>query len=106
LSSFWVVVLKHKDLGNLGFNKNIGSGEIILFWLDRWIEECALYSVFLLLYSITLYPQIIVDNIFVQNSINIEFKRQLVGIYLNKWNSLLSVIDRVTINPFLPDIYT
>jgi hypothetical protein len=24
-----------------------------MFWIDRWIGECALYSVFPLLYSIT-----------------------------------------------------
>jgi hypothetical protein len=55
-----------------------------MFWIDRWIGECALYSIFSLLYFISFYPQITVDKVFVQDSINIEFIRQLVGIYLNE----------------------
>jgi hypothetical protein len=106
LSHFWAAVLKHKDLVNLDFNKTIGSYKTVMFWPDRWIGECALSSIFPLLYFITLYPQITVNNDFVHNIINIEFKRQLVRIYLNEWNSLLSVIDRVTINPSLTDIYS
>jgi hypothetical protein len=42
----------------------------------------------------------------VNNCINLDFKRQLVGVYLHEWNNLLSIINTVRINSSLPDICT
>jgi zinc-binding in reverse transcriptase len=47
-----------------------------------------------------------VNNTFVNNYINLEFKRQFVGVYLHEWNNLLFVTNKITINSSLSDICT
>jgi hypothetical protein len=79
-SPFWKV-LKDIDLINLGFNKKLGSGHTVLFWIDRWHNGCALYCVYLLLFSIVSDVNITVANVFSNGSLHIEFRIQLVGAF-------------------------
>jgi hypothetical protein len=49
---FLNIYFKIRDLINLGFNKVIGYVTTILFWIDRWNEDCALYCDYSRLFSI------------------------------------------------------
>jgi hypothetical protein len=75
LSPFWATVLKHKDLVDLSFNKHLGKGNTILFWIVRWHGECVLFSIFPHLYFIAINPKITVAVAFSAGKLHIEFKR-------------------------------
>jgi hypothetical protein len=96
--------LKEKDLVDLGFNKVLGSGNTVSFWNDRWFNECALYCFYLLLYSITVHPDITVANAYKIDILNLDFRRQLVGNYLQEWIHLHSLVGTLDLNPMQNDI--
>jgi hypothetical protein len=60
---------------DLSFNKHLGKGNTILFWIDRWHGECALFSIFPHLYFIVINPKITVTVAFSAGKLHIEFKR-------------------------------
>lgn len=52
ISSFWKAVIKDREKMNWGLKKIVGNGRATLFWLDRWIGECALKCVYPQLFQI------------------------------------------------------
>jgi hypothetical protein len=67
---------------NLGFNKVLGSDTSVLFWTDRWHNGCALSSSYSFLYYIVNEPNISITSAFKFGSLQLNFRRQLVGVYL------------------------
>ena len=87
-SSFWSGIISIRHITELGINRTIGNGQTTLFWLDRWQGECALYCTYPNLFKIVLDPLLTVSNAFHNNSLSIQFTRQLTGVLLIEWNHL------------------
>ena len=66
----------------------MGNGTHTLFWLDRWVVECALHNTFPHLFLIADNPKVTVAKVFLNGIINLIFHRQLAGIYLYEWKEL------------------
>jgi hypothetical protein len=60
----------------------------MLFWIDRWRKDYAIYCTHPLLYPIANDFTITVENIFTNGTLHLEFRRQLVGVFLNEWHTL------------------
>jgi hypothetical protein len=67
--------------------------------IDRWHNKCAMYSTFSKLYSITINPSIIVATMFSNDELYLDFKRQIVGIYLIEWDQILSNLVDIIFHP-------
>jgi hypothetical protein len=76
---------------------------LFFFWIDRWYGECALFSIFSHLYFIAINPKITVAATFSAGKLHIEFKRQMVGIYLMEWDQLVKDLDKIILCS-IPDI--
>jgi hypothetical protein len=95
--------LQDSDLINLGFNKCLRSDQYVLFWTNRWDVDCALYNIYSRSYSIVLNPTLIVAQAFETGVLHIDFRRQLVGIYLQELNELFNHCSKFSLSSHLLD---
>jgi hypothetical protein len=105
-SFFWKAMLRDKDLIELGFNKILVSDNNIFFWTDRWFEGCALFSSYPLLYSIIVKPNITIADAYSNGILTLDFRRQLLGHYLQEWIHLHKLVGTISLNPMIHDICT
>ena len=89
-SPFWKDIMQTKDIVEVSTDWQVGNGHCIKFWLDRWIGNTALHTVYPNLFTIAYDQNILVSQVFTSNGFRIEFSRQLVGVYHTEWCALLS----------------
>jgi hypothetical protein len=91
-SHFWSGLMKFKesflDLGRF----QLGNGQDVRFWEDRWLENSNFKELFLTLFAITRKKDISVASIFSTIPLNISFRRGLVGNNLNYWHNLVAQV--------------
>ena len=74
----------------------IGNGQATRFWEDTWLGDTPLASQYSLLYNVVRRIHVLVANLLANPSLQIEFRRNLVG---TKWDAWLHLVQRVmTIN--------
>jgi hypothetical protein len=82
-SHFWSGLIKVNesflDLGRF----QLGNGQNISFWEDRWLGNSTLKELYPSLFAITSKKHISVASIFNTVPLNISFRRGLVGNNLN-----------------------
>lgn len=100
--SFWSGIISIRHIAELGINRKIGNGRSTLFWLDRWQGKCSLYCLYPNLFRIALDPMISVTDAIHNNSISIQFTRQLTGVLLTEWHQL-STLSPLLIDNTIPD---
>ena len=83
-SPFCRSILKDIPVINLGLNKEIGNGQTISFWLDRWCSEHALQHQYPHLVSIVSNRFISVAEAFDSSTLQLSFKKQLIGVCLEE----------------------
>lgn len=66
----------------------VGNGQTVSFCYDRWFYECDFYSTYVHLYTIVKDPLILVGQAFHTGHLKLQFRRQLLGIYLLEWTQL------------------
>jgi hypothetical protein len=82
-SPFWKVLMKVKgELFSIG-KFEVGSGEGVRFWEDRWLGEQTLASQYPQLYNIVHRKHDTVATVMSSTPLNIGFQRRLIG---NKWD--------------------
>jgi hypothetical protein len=74
---FWKEVNKERDIFIISINKYIGNDTKILFWKDKWINECSLNIQYPLLYEITTDQNISVAQVIGYNRYYLSFSRSL-----------------------------
>ena len=91
-SYFWSGLMKVKDrLLDLSVF-NIHNGSQTRFWENKWLGNFTIKEQYPPLYNITRKKHISVANAFNSTSLNISFRRALVGEKLLKWNELVAKI--------------
>jgi hypothetical protein len=78
------------------FTLNIG--EDISFWEDKWLGTTTLQYQFPELYSIVHRNNVLVASVFRTISLNISFRRGLVGNNLNQWYRLVARVAHIRLN--------
>jgi hypothetical protein len=71
----------------------VGDGEGTRFWEDSWLGDAPLASQYPSLYAIVNYKNVTVANAIKEDSLNISFRRNLVGDW---WLSWLDLVERLT----------
>jgi hypothetical protein len=61
-SSFWKDVTVDQEVIEFYFNKTVGNGKSIKFWLDRWVCETTLSYEFPNLFILAIDPQINMEH--------------------------------------------
>jgi hypothetical protein len=74
-SPFWKGTLQYTDIAQVGISWIINKGNIICFWLDRWIDNTTLASKYLYLFSVSKNPHMIVYQLMVRNALALIFNR-------------------------------
>lgn len=100
---FWKGITFTMNLVEIGINKKVTNGVTILFWLDRWKEESASHCVFPNLFRIVANSNSIVAEVFSSGTIQIQFIRQLTGIYLIEWQQLLALFSHFSLDSLQQD---
>lgn len=72
---FWSVVFKVKFVVEPGCSKHLRNGKNIFFffWIDRWIHDCTLSSLFPNLYSVAVSSDITVDSSLQNGVLHLSF---------------------------------
>jgi hypothetical protein len=84
-SPFWKVLMKVKgELFSIG-KFEVGSGEGVRFWEDRWLGEQTLASQYPQLYNIVHRKHDTVANVMISTPLNIGFRRRLIGNKCDQW---------------------
>ena len=80
---------------NVGLNKEIGNGKGKAFWLDiDGAEMCFVDSLpSFIFYTIVVDMMISVAQAFSSSKLYLKFRRQLTGIYLQKWNHITHQLE-------------
>jgi hypothetical protein len=68
---------KEFSIFNISINKQVGNGNITLFWQDRWLSECSLRTQYSLLYDLALYKEIKVSEAIEYNRFYLSITRTL-----------------------------
>jgi hypothetical protein len=77
---------------------NIHNGEQIRFWVDKWFGNFTLKEQYSSLYNIARKKHISVAHVFRSASLNITFRRALVGDKLQRWNELVAKVAFVQLD--------
>ena len=64
LSLFWKDIMRNKDIVEVSTDWQVGNGNSIRFWLDKWIGNCALHNVYPNLFNIAYDKKILVSQVF------------------------------------------
>jgi hypothetical protein len=89
-SHFWKEAMKENILIEIGTSWQVGNGCSVRFWDDRWIGQISLSAIYPNLYHIAYDKNILVSQVFQNNSISIDFARQLIGVYQTEWHELVN----------------
>jgi hypothetical protein len=100
ISPFWKEIIKDKDLIDLGFNKTIGSENSVFFWIDRWYMIVLYIALIIFFILLLLVPA----AAFSYDFLHIDFRRQLVGIFLLEWTNLNVEFKSFQLCPSSPDL--
>jgi hypothetical protein len=82
--------MRNKDIIEVSTDWQVGNGDSIRFWLDRWIGNCALQNIYPNLFSIAYDKEILVSKVFTPNGLQIALCRQLVSDYHTEWCALVT----------------
>jgi hypothetical protein len=97
-SYFWFGLMKVKDRFFHLSTFNLHNGTQIRFWEDRWFRNFTLKEQYPSLYNICRKKHISVASVFSSTTLNISFRRALVGENLLKWNELVMRIAFVQLD--------
>lgn len=105
-SPLWKGLMGGKDEFFARGTFKIGDGKGIMFWEDAWLGEMPLAQQYPSLYNIVHTKNVHVYNVLSHNSINIGFRRTLIG---SKWDAWLHLFKRfngsnVTPRPLGPGV--
>jgi hypothetical protein len=73
----------------------LGDGSQVRFWEDSWIRPRPLKSLFSALYNIVWRKSASVRTVLSMTSLNVAFRRFLVGVYLQEWHKVVAMVADV-----------
>lgn len=83
-SPFWKEVMLLKEVIDISINVKLGNGNSTSFWLDRWLGDCNLATLYPSLFEIAQDKAIKVSQVFSSTDLYLPFARQLVGVFLEE----------------------
>ena len=98
-SAIWKEIYKIASIGEIGCTMSVGNGQDIRFWLDTWFGDFSLKSRFPDLFEISLEPDITLIEVVQSPENGLRFCRQLTGMLWVDFNSLLNIIQSITLTP-------
>jgi hypothetical protein len=97
-SHFWSSLLGVKDIFlSLGKFK-LDNGTQIRFWEDKWLDSQPLKIQYPNLFNIVRKKQATLANVLNSTSLNVSFRRTLVGNKLLEWQSLVARVSFINLN--------
>jgi hypothetical protein len=97
-SHFWASLMKVKN-NFLQFGTfTVKNGAQIRFWEDTWFGSMSLRRQYPSLSNIARHKQITVAEVFSSSTINLSWRRDLVGNNLTAWNRLLPRIASIALS--------
>jgi hypothetical protein len=97
-SHFWTGLMKVRDMFLERGVFSVNNGRDIRFWEDRWLGNCTLQQRFPSLYNLVHRKNDIVANVCATSPLNVSFRRGLVGVNLQNWYNLVSLVVNVSLN--------
>ena len=91
-SAFWKGLMRVKDDFFSRGHFNVGNGMNTRFWEDVWLGHTPLSQQFPSLYNIVHRKQDTVANVFSNTTLNISFRRSLIG---DKWDRWLELVQKL-----------
>jgi hypothetical protein len=96
-SHFWTGLMKVRDMFLERGVFSVNNGRDIRFWEDRWLGNCTLLQRFPSLYNLVHRKNDIVANVCATSPWNVSFRRGLVGVNLQNWYNLVSLVVNVSL---------
>lgn len=93
--------MKDNSLVELSINKVVGNDNQISFWHDRWNRDHTLACLYPNLYSISLDINCTVAEVLSGKSVNLHFRRQIIGVYKDEWIDSQNLLATFTIQPLV-----
>jgi hypothetical protein len=97
-SHFWTGLMKVRDMFLERGVFTVNNGRDIRFWEDRWLGNFTLQQRFPSLYNLVHRKNDIVANVCATSPLNVSFRRGLVGVNLQNWYNLVSLVVNVSLN--------
>jgi hypothetical protein len=97
-SHFWTGLMKVRDMFLERGVFTVNNGRDIRFWEDRWLGNFTLQQRFPSLYNLVHRKNDIVANVCAMSPLNVSFRRGLVGVNLQNWYNLVSLVVNVSLN--------
>jgi hypothetical protein len=97
-SPLWKGLMKVKGAFFSRGKFEIGSGEGVRFWEDKWLGDQTLASQYPQLYNIVHRKHDTVANVMSSTPLNIGFRRRLIGDKWDQWVHLCQRLMEITLN--------
>ena len=97
-SHFWSGLMDVKDIMLQYGRFKVSSGDQTRFWEDMWVGQQPLMRRFPDLYRILRKKRVSVASVLNSTSLNISFRRAIVGERLKEWLRLVSIVLPVSLN--------
>jgi hypothetical protein len=97
-SQFWAGLMKVKDEFLSMDRFDLGDGSQLRFWEDSWITPHPLNTIFSTLYNIVRKKSASIISVLSTKPLNIAFSRSMMGVNLQAWYNVVSMIADVHLN--------
>jgi hypothetical protein len=95
-SPFWKGIIWVAPSIRTGFRWQVGNGENVFFWLDTWISDHSLATMFWDLFQICNEQSVTIAEVMVGNEIRLTFHRCFNDTMMLRWYALCDLLSKIS----------